>query len=971
MTPPIRSRGVAGRLLTRVAATLALLIVVVGVPLLLAIVAPLGWPEASPTWEQIRTAIMQPDDGRLALGAMRLVAWGAWAAFVWAVAAESVAAIRGRDSRRILALGGFQRLAATLVGAAILTVASPTPDSTAAPAAHSHVATAVPVAGTSATPPVSVPRADPAVPADTVTVRSGDSLWAIAKEHLDDGERWHELFAINAGRRQPDGRALTDPGEIDVGWELALPDAPPHDDAATATEAHEVTVAPGDSLSSIAATHLGDPNRYTELFALNAGVEQPDGDMLTDPDVIRPGWVLALPEPPTREPAGQVTAPVSVPSLPQLSAAPPIPHPRGPAADPLAAEPQPAAPTPGRSPGTPTEERASYRQSDLDRAADPTTAADEPADTSQRLYLGLTALGAAGLVGELTRRRLLQRRTRRTGESVPRPPAGSPADNAERVMRAALTPLTLAQIRTTLDVLCEACFTAERDLPRIAAVEVGPELMTLHLTEDDVSAVGPFTPTDTPRRWSAPTAVLAKLERPDTDTLAPEPYPALVALGHTATSTVLLNLEAAGTLRVLGEPGASTAVIRATVAELATSELSARAGIVASGEFAPLARACAPSRLQANSRDGQRLAARTSDIRAALTNAGLDDTLQARSDRTAPDLWLPVIYTNDDPGAICQPWSGAALVTRADGPAGWHLTVNADGSATLSELDLQLRVARLSIEGLREVTELLTSARLSTSAGREAVAPPARDEAAAALAGLPPTEPSPTTNGTERGMHIGVLGPVRLTNLPEGQPYPTPQKVELLVFLALRGPSGIEIDEALWPGQRGKEQARYQVAHKARMCVTELNLPAGRRNQPLALSPHVTCDWDDFRRLATRGLEAGSAGVDDLAAALALVRGRPLSGVESGAYGWADREVDSMVAAITDVAHTLARRLIKSGDARAALSAATTALSIDPVSDRLCDDAIAAALAYGDLAQATRIKQRHDALIAELEEAFA
>ncbi|WP_422755709.1 hypothetical protein [Micromonospora sp. WMMD708] len=48
-------------------------------------------------------------------------------------------------------------------------------------------------------------------------------------------------------------------------------------------------------LYQIAATTLGDGNRYREVFELNRGRRQPDGGRLTDPTELRPGWVLALP----------------------------------------------------------------------------------------------------------------------------------------------------------------------------------------------------------------------------------------------------------------------------------------------------------------------------------------------------------------------------------------------------------------------------------------------------------------------------------------------------------------------------------------------------------------------------------------------------------------------------------------------------------------------------------------------------
>ena len=49
------------------------------------------------------------------------------------------------------------------------------------------------------------------------------------------------------------------------------------------------TVKPGDTLSKIARDHLGNANAYMEIFNLNR-------DQLSDPDKIKPGQVLKLPQ---------------------------------------------------------------------------------------------------------------------------------------------------------------------------------------------------------------------------------------------------------------------------------------------------------------------------------------------------------------------------------------------------------------------------------------------------------------------------------------------------------------------------------------------------------------------------------------------------------------------------------------------------------------------------------------------------
>ena len=50
------------------------------------------------------------------------------------------------------------------------------------------------------------------------------------------------------------------------------------------------TVKPGDTLSKIAKEFLGDANAYMDIFNANR-------DQLTDPNLIKPGQVLKIPQP--------------------------------------------------------------------------------------------------------------------------------------------------------------------------------------------------------------------------------------------------------------------------------------------------------------------------------------------------------------------------------------------------------------------------------------------------------------------------------------------------------------------------------------------------------------------------------------------------------------------------------------------------------------------------------------------------
>lgn len=96
-------------------------------------------------------------------------------------------------------------------------------------------------------------------------------------------------FAAASG---PGGGASSDVRPASVG--TLVPGEESAVDESSAEHVH--VVERGDTLWDIAAQYLGDPNRWPEVYQYNVGVPQPDGLVLTNPDIILPGWKLTLPK---------------------------------------------------------------------------------------------------------------------------------------------------------------------------------------------------------------------------------------------------------------------------------------------------------------------------------------------------------------------------------------------------------------------------------------------------------------------------------------------------------------------------------------------------------------------------------------------------------------------------------------------------------------------------------------------------
>ncbi|MDT0321459.1 hypothetical protein [Streptomyces millisiae] len=188
---------------------------------------------------------------------------------------------------------------------------------------------------------------------------------------------------------------------------MTLNSAPPSANAAEDARG-AVTVLPPrdgvyDSLWRIAERTLGDGARWPEVFTLNEGRPQTDGTALTHPDLIRPGWILHLPEltmPPEPDNQDDETEDEqpNEPTRPGESTEP-------------SSSPEPSQPIPSPSP---EEASPPHDESPPPETADPDTpeAADDDGGAVLTPSGAFVGLGLAALITAAWCTVLLRRRTR-------------------------------------------------------------------------------------------------------------------------------------------------------------------------------------------------------------------------------------------------------------------------------------------------------------------------------------------------------------------------------------------------------------------------------------------------------------------------------------------------------------------------------------------------------------------------------
>ena len=268
------------------AALLGLLVLVVGVPVGLVLLVGNPLPGAAPSLDWLTAPVTA---GAL-IDIVAALVWVVWAHFVVCLVAEWRAVRAGRLPGMVPAGAGSQLVARRLIAGVLLLAGSATmtgqaPGQSGAPVA-SVVSTApagaaaeqgarggvgVGEPGTAeAVDDVSAgPVDEGTAPAPTATVtkfyevkppsgRHHDTLWDIADRTLGDPYRYKELYQLNEGRMQPDGRRLQEADLIQPGWQLVMPaDATGPEITSVRTQAPSPAPAPAPDAGQESLDELG------------------------------------------------------------------------------------------------------------------------------------------------------------------------------------------------------------------------------------------------------------------------------------------------------------------------------------------------------------------------------------------------------------------------------------------------------------------------------------------------------------------------------------------------------------------------------------------------------------------------------------------------------------------------------------------------------------------------------------------
>lgn len=597
---------------SRIGSALALVALLIGLPVALVLLG--GAPPVPTEVPSLRDLARQlgPDDLVTVLVG---VVWLIWLVFVACVVLEVIASRRGGLARTVPLAGPLQHLARALIGGLLVTGLAVGP-AQAATTANVEMA------------PASMPVATAVI--DAVAVEAKAQAEQAAPDRVENRLEGELVYTVKA----------------------------PH-------EGYH------DNLWDIAERHLGEGQRYKEIYELNKDKVQLDGRKLELARLIQPGWQLVMPG----DAVGVDRVPV---------------------------EEAPVTPAPGGS--------SSAGSQSGDAGASAAVAQEGSETTAWWMGAGLLASGLLAALAVARRRR----------------PGGEPDEDAretEADLRLAADPDRAEALENVLRQLTAACDEAGVSIPSAYAAVVGPDSVELHIAPAVPDAVAGWEPAEDGAVWRFVDDI-ASLEPPAEALPA---YPSLVSLGVDSQGRdVLVDLASSGGLITIGgDLHVGSEIVTSLALQAAVSPWSRSVRVLATG--LPKAIADVAEHISmvtdVDVAAGELEDGRDNDV---LTGRQRDDqiTVVAVGSQVSGSA-LQRLAT------VAGSHSGTAAVAVGEHDAArWRLHVDENGTLDVPQLGLAVTANRIGAQHAESVAALFASAGLTSRAGEDeriAIALPRRE----------------------------------------------------------------------------------------------------------------------------------------------------------------------------------------------------------------------------------------------------
>jgi DNA-binding SARP family transcriptional activator len=582
------------------------------------------------------------------------------------------------------------------------------------------------------------------------------------------------------------------------------------------------------------------------------------------------------------------------------------------------------------------------------------------------------AIAAAGVIWSLDRRRREQAHNRATGQLIARNPP--PVEAAERRARAVSGDEAMRWVdlgaRYLSGLVEQTSLEGNGAAPSLVLMKVGQRGLEVLLSPTVAGRLGWFSPIG-----DGSSLVLdADIGLDDLEALAAErwtAWPALVSVGESQGSTVLLNLEYAGSISFEGPDRIVEAALASVALQLATQPWCDEmlAGLYAIGDD----QTKGPKGPQwTGSHKAIDLAERLDQI--SLAHQELAGELSLSTLRAVACEALPIVAIAfaSTPANALQCLAEAAIPERsgvvlaAAGPlagAHWRVVLDDRGKGVLRGLVGDFPLSwDMEINCDREEVALLSDA-LGATSDHEGVPAAAGSGNIASVPdelidiredGGHPIRDGARVRPPERGdVEICILGPVDVVagDLSVLEPSRRMAALGLLTYLAAhqRPVSADELASSLWPldarrdnvgGPQRKtvmnliSRARRVLGYGAGGKVRLVYSPQGYR-----LSDDVTSDWARFEKYVTNAhRQDPPQAMLSLRRALELVRGEPFRGaLSSQFFEWvASEHLDlTLSAKAVDVSENLGELALQADDFDTVIWAVEKGLELEPTREEL------------------------------------